>query len=129
MSLSWLRARWGVSASGLLLSGLVGVTLGLGGFTFWYGEGLSYFSSDPKGCANCHVMNDHYDSWQKASHHTVATCNDCHVPHDFVGKWVSKGVNGFWHSKGFTLMDFHDPIRIKPHNAAVLQANCIGCHA
>src|SRR5262245_25993141 len=38
---------------------LAGVALGLGGYTFWYGEGLSYFSNDPKGCANCHVMNDH----------------------------------------------------------------------
>ena len=37
--------------------------------------------------------------------------------------------NGFWHSKGFTLQDFHEPIQIKPRNAAILQENCLGCHA
>jgi cytochrome c nitrite reductase small subunit len=73
-------------------------------------------------------MREHHESWQKASHHAAATCNDCHVPHDFLGKWLSKAENGFWHSKGFTLQDFHEPIRIKPGNAAILQANCIGCH-
>lgn len=107
---------------------LAGVVLGLGGYTFWYGEGLAYFSNDPRACANCHVMNDHLDSWQHASHHAFATCNDCHTPHDFLGKWWSKARNGFWHSKGFTLQDFHEPIRITPANAAALQANCIACH-
>lgn len=107
---------------------LVGVVLGLGGYTFWYGEGLSYFSNNPRSCANCHIMNDHLDSWQQASHHAFATCNDCHTPHDFVGKWLTKARNGFWHSKGFTLQDFPEPIRITPRNAAVLQANCVACH-
>lgn len=122
-----LRAL-GVSWPGLLLVSAFGAALGLGLFTFLYGEGLSYFSNDPAACANCHIMHEQHDGWQKASHHAVATCNDCHVPHDFVGKWASKASNGFWHSKGFTLMDFHEPIRIKPHNAAVLQDNCVHCH-
>src|SRR5262245_7180096 len=107
---------------------LAGAAAGLGSYTFWYAEGGSYFSNDPRSCANCHVMNDHLDSWQKSSHHAVATCNDCHTPHDFFGKWLTKARNGFLHSKGFTLQDFHEPIRITPRNAAVLQANCITCH-
>jgi len=105
-----------------------GVVLGLGGYTFWYAQGGSYFSPDPKACVNCHIMREPYDGWQKASHHAVATCNDCHVPHTLVAKYLAKAENGFWHSKGFTLQDFHEPIRIKPKNAHVLQANCIGCH-
>lgn len=120
--------RWGLSWPSAFLAGILGLTAGLGGYTFWYGEGLSYFSSDPKACANCHIMRDHLDSWQKSSHHSHATCNDCHVPHDFVGKWLSKAYNGFWHSKGFTLQDFHEPIRIKPVNSTALQANCVDCH-
>ena len=64
----------------------VGILLGSGGYTFYYAEGLSYLSNDPTACVNCHVMRDHYDGWQKASHHAHATCNDCHTPHDFVGK-------------------------------------------
>jgi cytochrome c nitrite reductase small subunit len=73
-------------------------------------------------------MREHYDGWRKAGRHAFATCNDCHTPHDFVGKWLTKARNGFWHSKGFTLQDFHEPIQITPRNAAVLQANCVACH-
>jgi len=107
---------------------LLGAVFGLGVFTFSYAEGGSYFSNDPKSCVNCHIMREPYDAWQKASHHTAAKCNDCHVPHDFVGKYFAKAENGFWHSKGFTLQDFPQPIRIKPKNAAIVQQNCIECH-
>ncbi|MGE5692163.1 MAG: cytochrome c nitrite reductase small subunit [Candidatus Zixiibacteriota bacterium] len=107
---------------------LMGLFFGLSGFTFHYAEGLSYLSNDPKACVNCHVMRDNFDSWQKGSHHAAATCNDCHVPHSLVSKLVTKLRNGYNHSKGFTFMDFPEPIRIKPANAMVLQKNCIGCH-
>jgi cytochrome c nitrite reductase small subunit len=73
-------------------------------------------------------MQPQYDGWQKASHHTGATCVDCHLPHSFFSKYVAKAENGWNHSKGFTLQDFEEPIRIKPQNSAILQANCIGCH-
>jgi cytochrome c nitrite reductase small subunit len=73
-------------------------------------------------------MRDPYDSWQKASHHAVATCVECHLPTTFVAKYLAKAENGFWHSKGFTLQDFHEPIRIKPKNRMLLQENCVRCH-
>jgi cytochrome c nitrite reductase small subunit len=107
---------------------LVGLFLGVGGFTFLYAQGLSYMSSDPKACVNCHIMQPQYDSWQKASHHTVATCADCHLPHDFVGKWLAKAENGYHHSKAFTFQDFHEPIMITAANARVLQGSCLHCH-
>ena len=112
----------------LALAVAVGAVAGTGLTTFRYAEGLSYFSADPRACANCHIMRPQYDGWQKASHHTAATCVDCHLPHDFVGKYLAKAENGWHHSKGFTLQDFEEPIRIKPKNAAILQANCLGCH-
>ena len=118
------RSRFGLP----LLAALVGILLGLGLFTFQHAEGLSYLSTDPAACANCHIMQTQYDSWQKSSHHTVATCVDCHLPHDFIGKYVAKAENGWHHSKGFTLQDFHEPIMIKPKNAAILQRNCLACH-
>jgi cytochrome c nitrite reductase small subunit len=107
---------------------VVGLTLGLGLFTFDYAEGLSYFSTDPAACANCHIMNEQYDSWQKASHHTAAGCVDCHLPHDFIPKYVAKAENGYHHSKGFTFQDFHEPIMIKQKNSQILQENCLYCH-
>lgn len=120
--------RMGISLSILLLCVFLGVFLGLCGFTFWYGQGGSYFSNDPDACVNCHIMRDAHSGWQHASHHGSATCNDCHTPHDIVGKYTSKAENGFWHSKGFTLQDFHEPIRIHKKNARILQNNCIDCH-
>lgn len=108
---------------------LVGVLLGTGGYTIYYSEAAAYLSNDPRACVNCHVMREHYDGWQKAGHHQAATCNDCHVPHGFIRKYASKAENGFWHSKGFTLQDFHEPIRIRPSNRAVVNSNCMDCHA
>jgi cytochrome c nitrite reductase small subunit len=106
----------------------LGVALGLGGYTLVYAEGLSYLSDDPEACANCHVMNEQYEGWLAGPHRAVAVCNDCHVPHDPAGKWLSKARNGFHHSRAFTLQDFHEPIRITPRNAAALQAGCVHCH-
>ena len=85
-------------------------------------------STDPKACVNCHIMQPQYDSWQKASHHTVATCVQCHIPHDFINKWISKSENGYNHSKAFTLQDFPEPIVITEKNSRILQQNCIDCH-
>ena len=90
---------------------LVGVAGGLGLYTFVYAKGHSYITNDPAACANCHVMNDQYDGWLKSSHRAVAVCNDCHVPHDLVGKYKTKGENGFWHSYYFTTQSFARPLR------------------
>lgn len=107
---------------------LASVFLGVGAYTFRYAEGLSYFSADPKACVNCHVMQPSFDSWQKASHHNVAKCVDCHLPHAPVPKYLAKADNGYRHSKGFTFQDFHEPIRVTRRNDAILQDNCLRCH-
>lgn len=112
-----------------VLAVLFGSLIGLGAFTFRYAEGLSYFSTDPRACKNCHVMNDQFASWTRGPHHATATCVECHLPHEFIPKYLAKANNGYWHSKGFTFMDFHEPIMITPRNARMLQDNCIRCHA
>ena len=122
------NARRRVKTTIGLAAVMTGVLLGVGGFTFLYAEGFSYMSDDPKVCVNCHIMQPQYDSWQKASHHAVAVCVDCHLPHDFFGKYLAKADNGWHHSKGFTLQNFHEPIMIKAPNARILQDNCLACH-
>jgi cytochrome c nitrite reductase small subunit len=112
----------------LLLAGVLGLFLGIGGYTFRYAEGLSYFSTAPVACVNCHIMRPQYDAWQKASHHTVAVCVDCHLPHDFFAKYVAKAENGYRHSRAFTLQDFEEPITVKQRGREILQANCVRCH-
>jgi len=107
----------------------VGAAIGLGSYTFIYARGASYLTNDPRACANCHVMQSHYDGWIKSSHRSVATCNDCHTPPGFVPKYLTKASNGFWHSFAFTTGRFPDPLRIKPRNHAVTEQACRKCHA
>lgn len=112
----------------IVLAVFIGFLVGTGAFTFKYAEGFSYFSADPRACVNCHIMTPQYDSWQKSSHHAVASCVDCHLPHTFFAKYKAKAENGYHHSKGFTLQDFHEPIMIKKKNQRILQHNCVECH-
>jgi len=110
------------------LAVMTGVLLGLGSFTMYYGEGLSYFSTDPRACKNCHIMQSQFDSWQKSSHHSVANCVQCHLPHSGIDKFIAKAENGFLHSKAFTLQDFDEPIFIRERNKKILHNNCMQCH-
>lgn len=112
----------------LCLSGMFGSVAGIGLYTFTYANGLSYMGNDPKTCVNCHVMRDVYDGWNHSSHKSVATCNDCHIPHNFLAKYIAKGSNGWHHSLAFTTGKFEEPIRIKKNNKEILQQNCLHCH-
>lgn len=114
--------------SWLLLSGVIGGIVGLGGYTFAYAEGASYFSNDPSACANCHVMQEVYDSWNHGSHKAVAGCNDCHTPHTFPAKYIIKGINGWNHSIAFTTGNFPESIRITELNREVAYETCLYCH-
>lgn len=124
-------ARDGVTRRRLLIfvtCVLLGVLAGAGVFTVAYAEGFSYLSNDPAACANCHIMREQYAGWQAGPHHEAATCNDCHVPHKLLSKYLAKAANGWHHSSAFTLQNYPDPIRIKPGNAEVLEHNCRQCH-
>jgi cytochrome c nitrite reductase small subunit len=112
----------------VLFAAGVGALAGLGVFTLGYGEGHAYLSDDPEACITCHIMQSQYDSWLSSSHTAHATCNDCHLPNDFVGRWTAKADNGFFHSWAFTFQDFHEPIQIKERNLRILQGNCVSCH-
>ena len=107
----------------------LGLAAGLGAFTFVYARGYSYLTNDPAACANCHIMREHFDAWNKSTHRAVATCNDCHTPHDLVGKYTVKAKNGFWHSFYFTTGNYPDPLRITEGNRIVAEESCRHCHA
>lgn len=106
----------------------LGVLIGLSGLTFIYARGLSYFRDDPRACLNCHIMRDTYDAWNRGSHKAVANCNSCHTPHNLIGKYAVKAINGWNHSKAFTSGHMQDPLRIRPFNRRIAVANCIRCH-
>ncbi|MBN2832632.1 MAG: cytochrome c nitrite reductase small subunit [Campylobacterales bacterium] len=92
-------------------------------------KALSYLSSDPKACINCHVMNTQYATWQHSSHAQRATCVDCHLPRDnMVNKYIAKAIDGYNHSVAFTFNTYKNAIQISDNGAQRVQDNCISCH-
>jgi cytochrome c nitrite reductase small subunit len=74
-------------------------------------------------------MYTQYASWTHSSHREVASCNDCHVPHDNVfRKYFFKASDGLRHATIFTARAEPQVIQIKQAGANVVQENCIRCH-
>jgi cytochrome c nitrite reductase small subunit len=121
-------SSWPIRAWAKLLAVALGVATGTAAYTFYYGQGHSYFSKRPETCVNCHIMQPQYDTWLKSSHHAVATCADCHLPHGFPFNLIAKADNGWNHSWAFTFQNFHEPITLKPRNRRILEQNCRDCH-
>ena len=113
---------------GIALGTFIGLGAGIGCYTFVYAKGSSYLTNDPGACANCHIMQEHFDAWTKSSHRVVAVCNDCHTPPGLIPKYLTKASNGFWHSFAFTSGRFPEPLRIKAHNREVTEKACRKCH-
>ncbi len=113
-----------------VIGALAGAFGGAVAYTAHFARATSYLSDDPKACVNCHIMNEQYDGWSSSSHHSRASCNDCHVPHSSIfAKYYVKAEHGYRHSKRFTLQNFHEPIRINQPSREVVIDNCIRCHA
>lgn len=112
-----------------IFASLVGLSVGLGFFTFIYGKGYSYLLDDPKACVNCHIMKEQYESWNRGSHQNVATCNSCHTPENIYFKYFNKMDNGFFHGLKFTTGKFKDPIKIRQHNFNITMKACLQCHS
>lgn len=121
--LSFIHRYWAI-----VVGVLVGFAIGGGLFTFVYAKGASYLTNNPAACANCHVMGNHYDAWIKSSHRSVAVCNDCHTPHAFIPKYMTKGENGFRHSLHFTTGHFPYPLQITKHSREITEQACRRCH-
>jgi cytochrome c nitrite reductase small subunit len=116
------------SAITIVVALLVGMLVGLGLYTFVYAKGYSYLTDTPAACTNCHVMQAQYDAWMKSSHHSVATCNDCHTPYNIIGKYAVKANNGFWHSFYFTSGNYPDNIEITKFDHRIAENACRRCH-
>ncbi|MDR0990280.1 MAG: cytochrome c nitrite reductase small subunit [Propionibacteriaceae bacterium] len=113
----------------LLVAVLIGTALGSGVFAVNYSEATSYLGTAPETCANCHVMQDHYDAWAAGSHANVATCNDCHLPHDsVVAKYYVKLDDGIRHTTAFTFGNYPDNIVIRDSSREVVDSACVYCH-
>lgn len=111
------------------LAAVFGVFIGISLFAAYRSNALSYMSDDPRACVNCHIMGSYYASHAHSSHASVATCNDCHVPHtSLAAKYAFKARDGLYHASVFTLRAEPQAMRIKEAGANVVQANCVRCH-
>ncbi|RXQ97682.1 cytochrome c nitrite reductase small subunit [Ancylomarina salipaludis] len=109
---------------------VLGAFVGLGVHVLYLSKALSYLSDDPKTCVNCHVMAPQYATYQHSSHREVATCNDCHVPHDNVfNKYFFKAKDGLRHATMFALRMEPEVIFILEEGREVVHNNCIRCHS
>lgn len=117
-----------IRALPILASSALGLATAVGAYTFVYAKGYSYLTNDPAACANCHVMQNHFDDWLRSSHRAVAACNDCHTPPGLIPKYVTKARNGLHHSVAFTTQRFHEPIRITDLDREVVEQACSHCH-
>lgn len=108
---------------------LLGIFVGLGLLTVHISRAPSYLSNNPETCINCHVMYPQYASWKHSSHREVATCSDCHVPHDNVFRtYYFKASDGARHATIFTARAEPQVIQIKEAGKGAVQENCIRCH-
>ena len=123
-----MNPETGRKVGAIIFGAVVGLGLGVGAYTLLYAKGWAYLTNDPAACANCHVMQGHLDAWIKSSHRAVATCNDCHTPHNFFGKYYVKADHGFWHSYAFTTGNFHEPIHMTARSQQVTEGACRNCH-
>lgn len=108
---------------------LLGAIVALGVYMAKLANVASYLTDDPRACINCHVMTTEYITWKHSSHREVASCNDCHVPHDNVFKqYAFKAKDGLYHATIYTLRA--EPQSIIMHEAGqqAVQNNCIRCH-
>ncbi|KAA6226442.1 MULTISPECIES: cytochrome c nitrite reductase small subunit [unclassified Campylobacter] len=125
-------------------SGLFGIFLillfvffAMGFYTFYKAKGTSYFGSASESCNNCHVMNQVYNDYLSGPHSKKvageprASCMDCHLPHDFVNKWIAKAESGLRHAYAFTFELENLPTHLSANEKSkhTVQDNCIRCHA
>ena len=109
---------------------LLGVIVGLGVYIARISNVTSYLTDDPRACINCHVMTTEYITWKHSSHRNVASCNDCHVPHDNVfNKYYFKARDGMYHATIYTTRMEPQAIVMHEPGQKVVQQNCIRCHS
>jgi hypothetical protein len=61
---NWFGVSTGIGVVAIVAATLIGVTSGVGAYTFVYAKGASYLTDDAAACANCHIMQGQLDGWQ-----------------------------------------------------------------
>ena len=108
---------------------VVAIFGGLFFYSIYLSKAGSYLSDNPQTCINCHVMVPQYATWNHGSHRELASCNECHVPHNnVVSTYYFKAKDGLRHATMFALRMEPQVIKIKDAGIEVVQQNCLRCH-
>lgn len=92
------------------------------------GGGIAY-ADKASFCSSCHSMRHVAVTWQMSNHRQFS-CGDCHLPQDnIVNKMVVKGQTGMHDTYHEFLRDYPDTIRISAKGRAIVNGNCLRCHA
>lgn len=106
-----------------------GLLLGTGLWVLHVSKGLSYLSSASIVCANCHVMNTQYATFNHSSHRQRANCVDCHLPHDNpVHYLLIKAKDGLKDTVLFLLRREQNIATATDETRSIILENCIRCH-
>jgi cytochrome c nitrite reductase small subunit len=118
-----MASRWPlIVAAAAFLSAL--------GVFAWASDAPAYLGHEPATCNNCHVMDSQYENWFHAPHAAWATCSDCHLPHqNLAAYYYEKGRSGMHDVFVFTTGSYPPQIRAAARTRAIVQENCIRCHA
>ncbi|WP_425060684.1 Cytochrome c nitrite reductase subunit NrfH [Sporomusa carbonis] len=108
----------------LILLGMVAAFAGLA----VAGGGMAY-ADNAAFCSSCHSMQRVAATWQ-VSNHRQFTCGDCHLPHDnIVHKMYVKSQTGMHDTYHEFLRDYPDTIKLTANARAIVDSNCLRCHA
>lgn len=83
----------------------------------------------PGFCGSCHLMDPWVETWTHSAHREVASCSDCHIPHDFFRGAYYKAFVGARDTIDMILGTWPTPIKLSGHGGVVTQENCYRCHS
>lgn len=106
---------------------LLGALAAIVGFAI-AGGGIAY-ADKASFCSSCHSMQHVAVTWQESNHRQFS-CGDCHLPQEnIVEKMIVKGQTGMNDTYHEFLRDYPDTIQISAKGRAIVNGNCVRCHA
>ncbi|MTI81928.1 MAG: cytochrome C nitrite reductase [Firmicutes bacterium] len=89
---------------------------------------LNNLLDGPQFCGSCHFMEPWVDTWYHSAHREVASCNDCHIPHQFVEGAFYKAYTGSRDAMLTISGQIPRNFLITEHGSQVVHENCLYCH-
>ncbi|KJS21391.1 MAG: cytochrome C nitrite reductase [Clostridiaceae bacterium BRH_c20a] len=90
---------------------------------------LNNMLDGPEFCGSCHFMEPWVETWYHSAHREVASCGDCHIPHDLVRGAFYKAYTGSRDALETITGQIPRSFLISGHGSEVVHENCLSCHS